>query len=111
MMIEEQLFGAPLGDVNGVTLGITKYDGGRWGVGISVHPLNRKGLLTLQVTATEEQGIAQVIGAMVPLMSRANHLSVTLARRTLWALHNRLGAAGFEVEVRNCGHDPMVKSG
>lgn len=105
-MQEEQLFGAPPGDCKAATLSIVNYEGNRTGVSLLVHPINRRDLLELDVTCTEEQGISTVVGAMVPLVMRANRSSVNFCRRSMWAIHNRLGAMGYEVRIRHCGTEP-----
>lgn len=102
----EQLFGAPPGKTKGVTLQITAFDRGAWGVWIMVHPINRQKALNLRVTCTEEQGIGTVVGALIPLLNRSSNLSVNFARRSLWAVHNRLGMMGYEVQIDGCGREP-----
>lgn len=105
-MQEEQLFGAPPGDCRAASISISKGAGGRHLVTLYVHPVNRKDLLVLDVTATEEQGINTVLGAMVPFLMRASTSSVNFARRTMWAIHNRLGSMGYEVRIEHCGREP-----
>jgi hypothetical protein len=105
-MDEPVLFGAPPGKVSAMSMQISSFEEGRWGVTLMVHQKNRKPLMTLYVVCQPEQGVAQVLGAMAPMLHRADHLGVSLARRTLWALHNRLGTAGYEVSLRNCGTEP-----
>lgn len=103
---EEQLFGAPPGACNAASINTYDYGGNRVGVVIVLHPINRKGLLSLRVTVTGDQGLNTVIGAMIPLMHRGPSVGVNFARRALWAMHNRLGAMGYEVEIKNCGREP-----
>lgn len=106
VMIDEQLFGAPPGDIRAMTLSITKYGEDRWGVTFFGHPTNRKDLLELRVTVEPGQGIGTVIGAFVPLLSRADAASVRLTRRSLWAIYGRLGRMGYEVAIEHCGAEP-----
>lgn len=108
MIIEDepQLFGAPPGDTRAASLHITKSTTGRMRVSLMVHQVNRKDLLTLDVTVGQDQGLGTVIGALTPLLHRMDNLSVKFARRSLWAVHNRLGAMGYEVRIEHCGKCP-----
>lgn len=106
MQDEPQLFGAPPGDARATSLSITKSTTGHSLVTLYVHPENRRDLLTLDVTVAPGQGLSTVIGAMMPLLHRTDNLSVKFARRSMWAMHNRLGAMGYEVRIEHCGKCP-----
>jgi hypothetical protein len=70
---------------------------------------NRRTEMTLTIRMPQEQSVGEVFGAMMALILRSTDISSGLWRRTLWAIHNRLGREGYEVEIRHCGKDPMQR--
>jgi hypothetical protein len=103
---EPQLFGARADYVAGVTLSHVQKDRDLWRCDVVVQVHNKQPLMRLTICSLDKEQLHTVTGRMVPLMMRTGSLSPSLARRSLWALHNALGSMGFEVQLANCGQDP-----
>lgn len=103
---DEQLFGAPPGDLVGVTLGVSFHDTGSVTVVLHGHTVMRQKLMTLRVRHDDKANTSSIIGALTPILVRASGMTAAGMRRHLWAAHNRLGRLGFEVSIENCGREP-----
>lgn len=104
-LYDEQLFGAPPGDLKGITLGMSWNHDGRGSVVLNGHPVSRRQLLTVTVNFDDRAKTTSIIGALTPVLHRASAADVRYLRRQMWALHNRLGAQGYEVGIANCGRE------
>lgn len=102
---DQQLFGAPLGDLSGVSLQITFCEG-RVSVVLHGHAVNRSAMPTLYVRSSNKDDTNTIVGALSPILLRCKAMNVANVRRHMWASHNRLGREGFEVEIKNCGREP-----
>lgn len=103
VMLEQELFGAPLGDLRALSLMISWLDDGQGEVVVFVHQRNRSALLKLRVTFSSRDQVAHIVGSVIPLLQRCSMMSVRAARASMWAIHNRMGKEGFEVHIENCG--------
>lgn len=105
-MEEPQLFGAGRGDVTGVHVSYETYDTGTQTVSVWVHTKMRQRPMWLRISGRTTDNMDPIITSTVPLIHRGSHMGGDLARRTLWALHNRWGRDGFEVELTGGGKPP-----
>ncbi len=70
------------------------------------HVNNRQKPMWVTVFVEAEGSLSPVIGKMMGLIIRCEHLSPSLMRRTFWAYYNALAAEGYAVDIRNCGTEP-----
>lgn len=106
VMLEQELFGAPLGQLRALSLIISWSDEGHGEVIVYAHQRNRSQLLKLEVRYSRRDQVAHIVGSIIPLLQRCSLVSVRAARASMWAIHNRMGKEGFEVHIENCGQSP-----
>lgn len=103
---EPQLFGAQADFVEAATLSHCHIEGDRWRTDVVVSVHNRREMMRLTIWSINGPQLHNATGRLVPVMMRTGTMSPSLARRTLWALHNTFGEMGFEVSIAHCGRDP-----
>jgi len=105
---EEPLFGAPPGQIIELDVALSHHDA-LSRVRIQGRPENRRQPYRLDVLVEREsRNIAAVLGMMVPVLIRGRAMRGDLLRRSLWAIHNRLGEEGYDVTITGCGRPPKV---
>lgn len=103
---DEQLFGAPPGELDGVALSATYGPSGSVLVTLYGHTSMRREPMTLSVRADDKAKTSNIIGGLTPILMRSSGMTVSGFRRWMWAAHNRLGRDGYEVEIHRCGREP-----
>ena len=103
---EPKLFGAKADWIAGVTLGISLSQDHFHVVTLAGRVNNRRDPMTLVVIVDRVASVAHVVGQIVPVMLRGQHMDPALLRRWLWSLHSGLGAEGYEVALKGCGKNP-----
>jgi hypothetical protein len=103
---EPQLFGAPADWVSGMTISTNLSPDGLRSVNLTGFVNNRHKPMWVSVFVEREGSLSPVIGKMMGLIIRCEHLSPSLMRRTFWAYYNALAAEGYAVDIRNCGTEP-----
>ncbi len=102
-MEEPRLFGALRGDVTAVHVERWVHENELSGITVMIHTVMRSRPMCLWVKGNVDNDWGAVMGTIIPLMMRGVNMTGELAARHLWRLHDRWGAEGYEVTVRNTG--------